>query len=102
IRIECSFAPSGVPSWSPPHHALRFGFALNPATPSHVAPPSTERNRPCGDVPAHHTPGSLGWPGVSQNVWSTTRPLPSANAGGRAASFHERPLSVERKIVGPR
>ena len=101
-RIECSLGPSGVPSWSPPHHALRIGCALKPATPSHVAPPSAERNRPCGDVPAHQTPGCDAWPGVSQNVWSTTRPLSGANAGGVAASFHVRPPSVERNTVGPR
>jgi len=35
---------------------------------------------------------------VSQNVWSTTRPLPSANAGGLAASFHVRPPE-RREIV---
>ena len=40
-RIECSLPPSGVPSWSPPHHALRCGCSLNPATPSQVAPPSS-------------------------------------------------------------
>jgi hypothetical protein len=75
---------------------------LNPLTPSQLAPLSAERNSPCGDVPAYQTPGSLAWPGASQNVWSTTRPLPSANAGGRVASFHVRPLSAERNTVGPR
>ncbi len=61
-----------------------------------------ERNSPCGDVPAHQTPGCDAWPGVSQNVWSTTRPLSGANFGGVAASFHVRPPSVERNTVGPR
>ena len=78
------------------------GCALKPATPSHVAPPSAERNSPCGDVPAYHTPGCDACPGVSQNVWSTTRPLSGANAGGLAASFHVRPPSCERNTVGPR
>ena len=57
-RIECSFGPSGVPSWSPPHHALRCGCSLKPSTPAHVTPPSAERNSPCGEVPAYQTPGS--------------------------------------------
>ena len=99
---ECIFGPSGVPSWSPPHHALRCGCALKPATPFHVAPPSSERNKPCGDVPAYQTPGCEACPGVSQNVWSTTRPLSGAKAGGAAASFHVRPPSCERNTVGPR
>ncbi len=101
-RIECSFGPSGVPSWSPPHHALRCGWALNPATPFQLAPPSSERNRPCGDVPANQTPGCDACPGVSQNAWSTTRPLPASKAGGVTASFQVLPLSVERNTVGPR
>jgi hypothetical protein len=35
---------------------------------AHVTPPSSERNSPCGDVPAYQTFGSLACPGVSQNV----------------------------------
>ena len=73
---------------------------------AHVAPPSSERNRPCGEVPAYHTSGSAAGPGMSQKVWSTARPVRGsavlAKAGGRAASFHVRPKSVERKTVGPK
>lgn len=49
--------------------------------------------------------GLVGVAGVSQKVWSTERPPPSAalaNAGGLAASCQVRPRSVERKMVGPR
>ena len=71
-----------------------------------LTPPSSERNSPCGEVPAYHTFGSDAWAGVSQNVWSTARPFsPSgafANAGGCAASFQVRPRSMERNTVGPR
>src|SRR5439155_16083998 len=102
IRIECNFGPSGVPSLSPPHHALRCGCSLKPSTPRHVAPPSSERNKPCGEVPPYQVPGCDACPGVNQNVWSTTRPLPSRNAGGCFASCQVRPRSCERKIVGPR
>ena len=63
MRIECSFGPSGVPSLSSPHHALRCGCSLKPSTPRHVAPPSSERNNPCGEVPAYQTPGCDTWPG---------------------------------------
>ncbi len=102
--IECSLGPSGVPSCTVPIQARYCGSSLIEEKGSHVTPPSSERKSPCGEVPAYQDPGSLGWPGVSQNVWSTARPLPStfAKAGGRAASFHVRPKSVERKTVGPR
>ena len=52
----------------PPVQAVRSGFSLNPATPSQLMPPSSERNSPCGDVPAYQTPGSDACPGVSQNT----------------------------------
>src|SRR6266540_2402859 len=104
--IECSFGPSGVPSCGPPIHALYRGSSFNPETGCHVTPPSSDRKRPWGEVPAYHVPASLAWPGVSQNVWSTARPLSLsgafANAGGRFASFQLRPRSVERNTVGPR
>ena len=35
---------------------------------SQLTPPSSERNRPCGEVPAYQTFGSFAWAGVSQNV----------------------------------
>ena len=102
-RIECSLGPSGVPSWSPPHHALRCGCSLKPSTPVHVAPPSSERNRPCGDVPAYQTPGSRRV--ARRRARTCDRRCARCrrlNAGGRAASFQVRPRSVERKTVGPR
>lgn len=59
-----------------------------------------------GQVPAYHAPGSLLCPGLSQKVCSTASARsPSAalrNAGGRVASVQVRPMSVVRKIVGPR
>ena len=66
-----SSAASGRPACRPGRRRTTpcaAGCALNPSTPSHVAPPSVERNSPCGDVPAYQTPGSRAWPGVSQNV----------------------------------
>ncbi len=33
---------------------------------SQVSPPSSERNSPCGEVPAYHAFGSFAWHGVSQ------------------------------------
>src|SRR5438552_7243341 len=105
--IECSVAPPGGPcSCSPPIQTMRMGLALKPATPSQVTPPSSERNNPGGETPAYQAPGSEECPGVSQNTCSTARPFsPGAafgNAGGRSASFHVRPKSVERNTVGPR
>ncbi|MCY1514787.1 hypothetical protein D9M68_493390 [compost metagenome] len=98
--------PSGVPSCSPPVQLRHIGWSLKPDTGSHVAPWSVLRNSPCGEVPAYQAPGSLAWPGVSQNTWSTTRPVsPSgalSNAGGRVASVQLRPPSAERNTVGPR
>src|SRR2546422_610813 len=103
---ECFWGRWGVPSAPPPVHCWRMGCSLNPFTPSHVWPPSSERNSPCGDVPAYHTLGSLLCPGVSQKTWSTTRPFcPSGtlgNAGGALASCQLLPKSVDRKTVGPR
>src|SRR5882757_9922657 len=66
--IECSFGPSGVPSCAVPIHFRYCGSSLIPEKGSHLTPPSSERNSPCGDVPAYHESGSLAWPGVSQNV----------------------------------
>src|SRR6185295_20284965 len=85
------------------HHLPYIGLSLKPATLSQLTPSSVETKRPGGDVPAHQTFGSLGWPGESQKVWLTARPFSACGkAGGLAASFHVLPLSVERKIVGPR
>src|SRR5437773_426650 len=85
ILIECILGPSGVPSCPPPHHVLRIGWSLKPATPFHVLPPSSVLNNPWGDDPPYHTFGSFACPGVSQNVWLSTRPVPSGlfgKAGG--------------------
>ena len=76
--IECSFGPSGVPSCSLPIHERNCGSSLIMENGSHVSPPSSERKRPCGEVPAYQAFGSLAWHGVSQNVCLTVRPvLPS-------------------------
>ena len=56
--IECSFGPSGVPSCTVPIHFRNCGSSLMPENGSQVTPPSSERNRPCGEVPAYHAPGS--------------------------------------------
>src|SRR5258706_3523194 len=104
--IECSLGPSGVPSFSLPIHFRYCGSSLIGEYGSHELPPSALRNKPCGAVPANHTPGSLACPGASQNVWLTLRPCsPSGalgNAGGCATSFHVRPPSVDLIMVGPR
>ena len=104
--IECNFGPSGVPSCTVPIHSRNRMSSLTEENGAQVTPPSSERNSPCGEVPAYQTSGSLAWAGVSQKVWSTERPFcPSgalAKAGGRAASFQLRPMSVERNTVGPR
>src|SRR5258706_13106717 len=83
-----------------------YRTSLNPATSVHVTPPSAERNRPGGDVPAYQTPGSDACAGESQNTLSTERPTsPSAaflNMGGCFASAQVLPPSCERNTVGPR
>ena len=66
--IECIFGPSGVPSCTVPIHSMYCGSSLIGEADVQVTPPSSDRNRPCGDVPAYQTPGSLACPGVSQNV----------------------------------
>src|SRR5574338_709561 len=55
--IECSLGPSGVPSCTVPIHSRYCGSSLMLEYGAHVRPPSSERKRPCGDVPAYHTPG---------------------------------------------
>ena len=103
---ECSFGPSGVPSCTVPIHPRNCGSSLTDGSGVQLTPPSSERNRPCGEVPAYQVSRSLACPGVSQKVWSTERaggpPAGLAKAGGCRASFQVRPRSVERKIVGPR
>jgi hypothetical protein len=44
--VECSVPPSGGASCGPPIQRRRSGFALKPATPSEVSPPSSETKRP--------------------------------------------------------
>src|SRR5262249_42598843 len=73
IRIECSFGPSGVPSCSAPIHSRYCASSLTLENGDQLTPPSSERNSPCGDVPAYQTSGWLACPGVSQNVWFTER-----------------------------
>ncbi len=68
MMIECSFGPSGVPSCSEPIHSRYFGSSLMVENGSQVTPPSSERNRPWGEVPAYQTFGSLACAGVSQKV----------------------------------
>src|SRR5678815_5992937 len=72
--MECSLGPSGVPSCSVPIQARYCGSSFRPENSFQVTPPSSLRNRPCGEVPAYQTPGSLPWAGVSQKVCFTVRP----------------------------
>src|SRR6185437_15166195 len=103
MLIECVSCPSGVPKLA---HFEYMGLSLKPATGCQRSPPSSERKRPAGDVPAYQVPRSDECPGVSQNTRCTARassPLAACRkAGGCAASFQVRPRSVERKTVGPR
>jgi hypothetical protein len=46
---------------------LAFRMIVEAVDAAQVAPPSAERNSPCGEVPAYQTPGSVGMSGVSQN-----------------------------------
>src|SRR5688572_6568631 len=68
IMIECILGPSGVPSCTVPIHSRYCGSSLMDENGAQVTPPSSERNRPCGEVPAYHTLGSLACAGVNQNV----------------------------------
>src|SRR4051794_9202804 len=101
---ECSIEPSGVFSSGHSHHVSHMSWSFQPEWGSQVSPPSSDRNNPCGEPPAYQEPGSLAWPGVSQNTALSDRlsRSPVANAGGRLASVHVAPLSAERNTVGPR
>jgi hypothetical protein len=66
--IECSLGPSGVPSCTVPIHSRNCGSSLMIENGSQVTPPSDERNRPWGEVPAYHTSRSCARPGASQKV----------------------------------
>ena len=98
--------PSGVPSCTVPNHWRYCGSSLMQENGAQLRPPSGERNRPCGEVPAYQTSGSLACAGASQKLWSTLRAsrpfLAGPKAGGVSASCQVSPRSVERKIVGPR
>ena len=65
---ECSFGPSGVPSCTVPIHSRNCGSSFTAGSGAQVTPPSSERNRPCGEVPAYQVSRSLAWSGVSQKV----------------------------------
>src|SRR5258706_11167925 len=102
--IECSFGPSGVPSFSLPNQARYWLSSLMIENGCQLSPPSSDRNRPCGEVPAYQTPGSFACAGVSQKVCLTERPsVPggdSPNFGGCLTSVQVLPASVERCMVG--
>ena len=66
--IECIFGPSGVPSCWAPIHSRYCGSSFTLENGSQLTPPSSERNRPWGEVPAYQTLGSFACAGVSQNV----------------------------------
>jgi hypothetical protein len=85
-------------------HVAHIGWSFQPSTGAHVSPPSSVRNRPWGEPPAYQTPGWSAWPGVSQKTARRLRARrsPEVNAGGRDASAHLAPASVERMTVGPR
>ena len=51
-----------------PAHWPYIGWSLKPATLVQVSPLSSLTNRPGGDVPVHHTPGSPACPGSSQKL----------------------------------
>ena len=56
---ECSIEPSGVFSSGHSHQVSHIGWSFHPVTGSQVSPPSSVRNRPCGEAPpAYHEPGS--------------------------------------------
>jgi hypothetical protein len=78
---EWTLGPSGVPPWGSPNHSRYRGSSFRPATGPQVSPPSSERKRPWGEVPAYQIPGWERWPGVSQKVW------PTARAGAPSAAF---------------
>ena len=71
--IECSLGPSGVPSCTVPNHWRYCGSSLMQENGAQLRPPSIERNRPCGEVPAYQTSGSLACAGASQNVVDAAR-----------------------------
>ena len=96
---------SGV-TFSGGAHLESIGLRLKPSISDQVAPSSSLRKIPEGEVPAYQTPGSVGSAGVREQVWSTARSAkPSGglpNIGGRVASVQVLPMSGDRKIVGPR
>ena len=67
-------------------HVSHSLWSFQPLTGSHVSPPSSVRNRPCGDPPAYQTPGSLLCPGVSQNTAFRLRCKRVARSRTRAAA----------------
>ena len=101
---ECSIDPSGVFSSGYSDQVSHIGWSFQPSTGAQVSPASSLRNSPCGLPPAYQTPGSSGWPGVSQNTLRRLRASrsPVWNAGGREASDQVAPKSVVRNSVGPR
>ena len=101
---EWSIDPSGVFCSGHSAQVSHIALSFQPSTGSQVSPPSAVVNRPCGDPPANHTPGSSACPGVSQNTAESARPSrsPLWNAGGRDASVQVFPRSSDRNTVGPR
>src|SRR5262245_50283801 len=101
---ECCIGPSGVFATGHSHHVSHILWSFHPLKGSHVSPESSLRNNPCGEPPRYQVRGSCSPAGVSQNAALRLRPSgsPSENAGGRVASRHVSPMSVERNTVGPR
>ena len=60
-RVQLRAVGRAVLVAAAPRLALRMRVEAGDAF--QVAPPSSERNSPCGDVPAYQTPGCDAWPG---------------------------------------
>jgi hypothetical protein len=64
-RVQLRAVRRSVLVAAAPRLALRM--LVETFTPVQLAPPSVERNKPCGEVPAYQTPGSDACPAASQN-----------------------------------
>ena len=96
--IECSIEPSGCsPRATRPRWPTSGGrSSRRPA--SQVSPPSSLRNRPCGDPPAYQDPGLVGVAGGQPEHGLDARVRvrrPGRKAGGRTAS-----VQVRTEVVG--
>lgn len=97
VTTVCTASPP-----PPGSHFSRVGWSHSDRISSNVSPPSVDRNRPPGSVPAYTTPGASAPAGCNCQTRSSEVPVSFGYfTGCCVGSSHVAPRSSEWKTDGP-